>query len=349
MQNHRRWVLRTVWWALGIMIGIMLVNYVVDPLQQYRKAPFYRTYYHKPLYLNPGLARTHDYDTVIIGSSMIQNFRCSQVEEQFGGDCLKLHLSGATGYEVNLMLDAALKSGKTKRVLLGLDVFAYAGGTKKVNLEGGAMPEFLYDDTRLNDYKYLLNIDVLLFDINLMKANLFGTHKRRLDPDLYGNWSRGKTFSEDLVLEHWRGGGLFAMADPMRRDLKGIEESFRANVLTHIVANPEVEFLLFYPPYSVLVWVDAERKGLLETVLGFKRTVFESLGGYPNVRIHDFQTLREITWDLDNYKDLTHYAPRVNDFMAEAMARGDYRVRAENLEEGLGELKVQASSFSLPQ
>jgi hypothetical protein len=67
-----------------------------------------------------------------------------------------------------------------------------------------------------------------------------------------------------------------------------------------------------------------ENKGWLKTVEQFKRHLFTQLAHYPNVKIYDFQASKEVTCNLDNYKDLLHYHQRVNRWMLEQMKQENY-------------------------
>lgn len=98
---------------------------------------FYRpiTIYHRPSwytpllseeerYQNPGLAKNYDYDNIIIGTSMTENFLPSQVDASLGGTTLKLSMEGSTVDEHYKIAKLALETGKVKQVLWGLDYFS---------------------------------------------------------------------------------------------------------------------------------------------------------------------------------------------------------------------------------
>ena len=57
--------------ALAAVVGVF--NFVVDPLQFYRQASFYPPQYSSnQRYQNPALARTQDFDTVVLGTSHME-------------------------------------------------------------------------------------------------------------------------------------------------------------------------------------------------------------------------------------------------------------------------------------
>lgn len=65
-----------------------------------------------------------------------------------------------------------------------------------------------------------------------------------------------------------------------------------------------------------------------------------------NVKIFDFQDIESITFNLDNYRDITHYSKEINEYIIDCIASGKQRVTAENLEEKLANLESQVQSFT---
>ncbi|WP_432820897.1 hypothetical protein [Trichloromonas sp.] len=332
MSNYRKWVHRTLMLILALLLGIMISNFVVDPFQHFRKASFYRTYFKEERYLNPGIAKTFEYDTVIVGSSMIQNFRPSAVDSILNTVSVKLPIPGSSAYEQSLTLDTALRTGKVRRVLFGLDLFSFKGAPKRLSGGEGSIPFYLYDDDPFNDLKYLLSLDTLIFYKYIIRSTLAGRDARKLEMDNYGYWGDRFDFGSVQVLEDWKTGNFNKNAVTADFSVKVLKESFDANFLDHFRANPEVRFDLFFPPYSVLVWLDCREKGLLDDFLLFKQYVVSAVANLDNVQVFDFQAEEKIIADLGNYKDVSHYSPAINELMTRAIAENEYRVDPRSIE-----------------
>lgn len=63
----------------ALLLGLAAwFNFMVDPFQQYRLAKPEHVRFPRALqrYINPGLAKNADYDFVITGSSMMENYDC---------------------------------------------------------------------------------------------------------------------------------------------------------------------------------------------------------------------------------------------------------------------------------
>ena len=75
-----------------------------------------------------------------------------------------------------------------------------------------------------------------------------------------------------------------------------------------------------------------EQDGSLDSTLALKRYFLEKVSGYDNVKVFDFQGA-DFTADLDNYMDMSHYSPEINDFMVSCFASGDYLADSSTLAE----------------
>ena len=83
----RRWFVGAVGVAVAILVAIGAFNAGVDPFQQYRLArdypPRFYTSFHR--FIAPGLAKHASYDTVLVGSSIVENTRNSAIGRACGG------------------------------------------------------------------------------------------------------------------------------------------------------------------------------------------------------------------------------------------------------------------------
>ena len=94
--NGKRFVKLSVSFTLVLLLLVGVSQITIDPLFQYHK-PWFGL---KPVvtderYHNAGIAKTFDYDNVIIGNSLAENFYVSDVEKMFGGKTVKLTAAGS--------------------------------------------------------------------------------------------------------------------------------------------------------------------------------------------------------------------------------------------------------------
>ena len=314
--------------------------------------PFF--HYHSPLkgfpYLvdnqlsqNPGMAAHMEYDSVILGSSMTVNFQTSWFKELMGLNTIKLSYSGAFPKDQANIMDIIFESGpqggisagggkkeenKVKKVFLGVDVITYTGGVDETKYP---IPEYLYDDNYLNDIKYLLNKDVILNYILRPVA----------DPDptdlsnVYASWWTEEYYSEEWVLHNYTSPEQVVEETAREAYLASVEKNLAVNICPYIEQNPETEFVVFFPPYSILFWNDVLKENHLEATLEEYRYITERLNAYKNVKVYFFPDREEIICDLNHYADYSHYHPRYNRYMAECFASGECLVAKEG-EKGRG-------------
>lgn len=326
-KSIKRWALATLIASLAVLLACALTVYLVDPFQIYRKATRYVPYIDgsTQAYSNAGIARNYEYDSAIVGTSMTENFRASQFDDLFGGQFVKLCTSGGTAYNHATLMNRAFATHEIRRIVYGLDPYSFIA---KVDEPVTALPKYLYDNNPFNDVYYLLNRDVLLdrlkevYDYSKVTPYWPGDDQR---DDMYA-WSDRCTFREDEVLQFID----FEMEPGMMKPYNYGEENAIANLdqnlISIITAHPETEFLIFFPPYSVMEWYNMYLHGNLDFVLYLKELCTEALLGIENVKIYDFTTREEWVCNLNNYKDTSHYSADISDAIAQAIADDENRV-----------------------
>ncbi|MBB6735047.1 copper amine oxidase N-terminal domain-containing protein [Cohnella zeiphila] len=347
-KRARRMVGWFVLFAATAAIAVALLTVLIDPLQFYHRAGWYTPRFStEERYQNPGLAKNWDYDTIIIGTSMTENFLPSQVGEQLGGKVMKLSIEGSTADEHNKIAKVALSTGKVKRVLWGLDYFSLKSNSAD---DGYNFPDYLYDDKWWNDYPYLFNYSVYQQFFNSIKANL--QHLKPQNLEYLYNWNHAVTYGKAKVAKSYAQANVDEVYFGLNEEtLDVVQQSFDDNILSLVKAYPDVEFDFYYPPYSVLrqvVWYNTN-PGRFGNQLEMRKWMYEQFASLPNVKLYDFQANSEWTYDLDLYKDLSHHKQDVNSWIAEAIGADDakYRVTDGNVDSLNAQLKQQAETAVL--
>jgi len=84
-------------------------------------------------------------------------------------------------------------------------------------------------------------------------------------------------------------------------------------------AHPKTTFYYFFPPYSVAYWGELYEKGDLNKNIEIEEYAIELILECPNIKLFSFNTITDITMNLDNYKDTLHYGEWINSKMLEYM------------------------------
>jgi hypothetical protein len=344
----RGWFIAVLGAALSLLGTCAGFVWWVDPFQQYHLAAHYppRFYFLHHRYINPGLAKNQVYDTVVSGSSIMESTPNDVVAKACGGTAVNLSMPAMSASEQRLMLETALASRPVKRVIAVLDFNGFAGGVDERYEVAGPLPKYLYDRNPFNDLPYLLSWDVLDKSWRIVVHDT--SEKFTSDPNAAWFWGNVKRFGRDEVLRGLDLAHLNARYQQPQRTLFGMRASFEHNLLPLFAAHPQTEFDLVWPPYSILVWLDFAQRDQLEVTLAFKRSVFETTRGLPNVTITDLQSEREITHDLDRYTDLYHFDPDINKRVVEAACSARERVDPRRLDELERQLRDQVAAAQTP-
>jgi hypothetical protein len=312
--------------ALFLAAGIV---YVVDPFQHYRKASFYKPVYDYNRYLNPGLAKNWDYDNVIVGTSMVMSFYRPYVDKVFDAETLNLGIPYATPDEQRMMFDSVARAGKAKRVIYGLDAFMFAA--PRYNMGLNPFPFYMYYDSLLNDYKYLISYLPLKVSYYIFEWNILGKKQQKFNMD--------RLFAEvsGEPLERYKIEYIQALNRKKQTDVSTVFErmvdNFDSAIVPAMKEYKDIEFEIFFPPYSYLFWLNdiQTSKITMGEMLQFKRHVYDSLKGVENVRLYDFQSEEDITFDLKNYADTVHFISSIGNIIIDSIAAGSNLVTDETI------------------
>lgn len=320
----KRWCLTAAALLLALLAALVSLVVVVDPFEIYHRAWFYQPAYSSEtqMYAGAGVARSYAYDSIIVGTSVTENCRPSVYAQALGGSFVKLCMNGGLARDHAKMMDIAFRTHDVSRVVYGLDLFAFS---QYYTNQKAVTPDYLYDDSLLSDVSYWFNREVLLRYVPEAIARA-GTAPDDSARDSMYFWDPPQLPGRD---------GLFAMIDwnaPAREadDDSALalftQDNYAQNLQPYIKAHPETTFTVFFPPYSLLYWVQQAQEGMLEVRLAQRAQLAALLLAEPNVQLFDFAVRGEWTQSYDLYFDAIHYVSSVNDAMALALAADEGRV-----------------------
>lgn len=314
MKSSIKWIktLLISFIVILLLVGCFMV--VVDPY----------FHYHKPLsslaytldnarYQNNGIVRHFDYDAIITGSSMTECFKTSELDALFGTSSVKVPYSGGSYKEVNDNLKVAVKSQPNlKMVVRGLDPNRFFNGKDDVDYD--SYPTYLYDDNPFNDVGYLYNIDIIL-KARQTVVGYFKSKKNELSFDEYCNWSAYYNFSETTVRNYYKRDTIVPAEEMLpitAEDYAKIDANIAQNVTDLVAANPDIQFYIYFTPYSIFYMDYWKQLGELERQLLAERHIIELLIQYDNLHLYSFYTDHEVINNLNNYRDVAHHSGAIN-------------------------------------
>jgi hypothetical protein len=325
-------------------ILLAIIIYLVDPLQQYRQATFYKPYFSNQRYMNPGMVKTDMYDTLLLGTSHIENFIPKNVNQILGVDLLKVPMNGGTIYEISQVMNTAIKSGKVKSIIYFIDYFSFSGDSSGVRYK--ELPSYLYDYNYLNDYKYILNIDILIKEIlvKIIGSNVFGINKNRLNKENPYSWIGRAKFGKEYVLSETTIGKTIGF-DHEKFSLENFQKNFDANV-TPLLSNKKVTFHLVFPPYSIVKWNNIKNEQWLDRALAFKKYVHEQTQFLDNVFVHDFHFEKEMIFNFNEYCDATHFSLNIQKQIMQSIKMNEHVKNTFNYEHEIKKISNYIGEFN---
>lgn len=319
---------------LGIVFVLFLISgimIIVDPYFHYHKPLKFLNYrLGNERYINDGIIRHFDYDSTITGTSMTQNFKKTQFDELFDKNSIKIPFSGASFKEIDDTIERALKyNPNTKIILRGLDYDGILSDSERMRYE--SYPEYLYDDNIFNDYKYLLNKDIIIKGLGAI-AYYTLTKRGTTSFDEYSNWEYG--FGKEKVLSQYKRiekiNKKFSLTE---KDKKIIAENIEKNVLDLPKKYPNIKFIYFITPYSIVYWDSLNQKGEVEKQIMAEKYMIEKILEISNIELYSFFNNYDIICDLDNYKDTTHYISKINEKILNWISKKEYLLTKDNYQE----------------
>ena len=324
--TRKCWTMLTLFLLILSLGAILGAVFVFDPFEVYHRAWFHIPPIENSTqnYSNAGIAKSYDYDSVVIGSSMTENFSPYLLEKQLGGSFIKLPINAGTPFNHRQMMDLAFGTHDVKRIVYGIDIEALTWFYSTPKCE---MPDYLYDDNLFNDTQYWFNSSVLLKYIPACLKTL-GQSNPDLRDTMY-NWGTLYEYGKDAALRDVK--ITNNVVDQKTDTLNGtLSQQSKLNVehnyLPYIQAHPDTEFIFFFPPYSLAKWYTFYLESSFEYHLDQKIALIRSLLPYENVKIYDFQAETDWILNLNHYIDTSHYGPWINDAMTELMAKDEYRI-----------------------
>ncbi len=329
MNTSKKWCLSFLGLVLAVLVLFSMFTGYIDPYFHYH-APAQGLKYplNNQRYQNDGIVKHFDYDAIITGTSMTENFLTSEFDALYGTHAIKVNYSGGTFDEIFSTVELALESSPDlKVVLLGIDIVL---GDVEMIESSGDYPVYLYDSNPFNDVNYLLNREILYqATLPVLHRTLVGQATTTFDE--YANWHSSVVYGKDLVLQNYQ---RLEKPDPVNafslEEQAKWEAGLRNSIVRMAQENPDVQFLCFYPPYSIVEWDKQVRLGKLQHRIDALQLTTRVLLEEENIQVYSFYNDYETVTNLDNYKDTVHHSQDINSLMLQRIHNGEYRLTADN-------------------
>lgn len=339
--------------ALSPLVIVAGTNYIVDPLQIYRQQRWTEPrFWTEQRSQNAGKIRSYlakdKYDSVILGNSVADNFRPSRVAEVLGWKkTMKLTIDGGQASEQSYLLEQALQNAPIRRVLWCFRASNFAGTKIDRWHPEKSMPFYLYTHWPFDDIPYLLSTDSFSFSQNL----LLGKSKWIKDLDLLNYWQSKKHIVKQIRYNSEKSFKNLSKVRPDEANRLALNMSLdypsaENNLIRLIKDHQNVEFLIVIAPMTRQS-IASKNIYSLSRYLGIQNYLVKVTQGLPNVKIFGFDNVDAIVDNLANYRDDHHYHSGVNEYMLQALDRGNNRLTVDNIDDYISEVFNKLCRFEI--
>lgn len=328
-QLARKWFIRCIISVLTVLFAVALIMIIVDPYFHYHGPLSFLSYrIYEERYTNDGISRHFDFDAMITGTSMAQNFKPSEMDQLFGTTTVKETFSGAGYQELSENLERALTRNRDlKTVLWVVDYNGFLRDYDFTQYEN--YPTYLYDDNLFNDVSYLFNKSILYHGV-LSSLRMTLSHSESTTMDEYSSWERECGLA--VIMQSYDRENVKKESDTGfgQKEYDTVTKTIGTNIVSLVNKYPDVTFYIVYPPYSICYFDALVLKGTLEKQLKAEQTATELLLECPNVKLYNFFDRYEVICNTDYYCDDGHYNAEVNSMILNWIAEGTGLVTKEN-------------------
>jgi hypothetical protein len=364
MKRSAKNLLRFLCASATLLVGAAALTFIVDPLQLFRPARLFAAMYSSDTRMqNAGLIRSQEFDAVFMGTSLAIHYRQSDVDKTLGLRSLKLAMTGTNSHEQSFVLAAALRR-HPRRVIWEMDDWIFCDGAEID--QDIYLPGDLYRRNARGIAGYLFSGAMARESAWILARSLppLTPVVARLTTDAVFSFAISdvddiNAFRPGVEAPYnaQRAKAAFAhITHPSRRaglsegyDYESMVRNFENDTVRLIAAHPDVVFDIYFPPYSILQWVamrDASPTAL-KIVYDLTAYIGHRLAELPNVHLHDFREVKEVTHDLGNYADVIHHSPAVDLKVLSWLASGTYLVDRNAPTASLERLKAQVAAYQV--
>ena len=286
-----------------------------------------------------GLIRHQDYSAVVMGTSLVANYRASWFTEGLGKKTLKITFPDGWVSEFDAALRLALRTHPgldTVYFCLDPNILIRPDSQRTVELPG-----YLYNLNPLDDVEYLLNADTYALAARTWLLRQRSETVALADAYI---WDTAYSFSRDDALAGYPRPEVSGTALPAGACLEAADENLDV-VCRWAEEHPDVQFVLWFPPYSILYWDKMTREGSAEAVITAVEHASERLLRYDNIAVHCFLHADFVTTNLNNYTDHIHCSAAVTSWVAQNMLDGLWRFTEEKYSPHLDSLRQFVAEY----
>lgn len=344
--------------TLGGFVFIALL-WLYDPFWLFHKPLFRPTTYHSDMRIQAkGIIDSAEFDSVILGSSMLENLSTKEANEKLGGRWVNLSMGGAHPVERAVIMEYLLKAKSPKRILYSFDTHSMVLDKAMAQ----SIKPALYSNDFATRMRFYFNERFIKCAFKWSKsAECVGGKKelQTIPSEFYAKCIKEAGFLNwcqfGKVSNYLRKADEVYEAEPFIGSIAKSQNLINKYILDFARANPKVEFHFAISAYSrfyyrvriddgyvpnpkqhfdkwrkILIWIVNETQNL------------------PNVRIYGFDDL-ELSDNVENYIDQGHYriGSALNSIALDSMRDRAHILTPQNVENYMDAFEKRVKDYDI--
>lgn len=287
---------------------------------------------------------TQEIDTILLGTSLSSNFRPEYIQEKLHGrKALKLAFPGMSPFEQKVIMLRAFSVSPPKRVILEVfpQQFRLFGNESLETVSNtNTFPVYLYNNGRVDDYRYIFNQTQTLETIRFFSLGDFHNINSidridYLDHQCNSEESCRPFYTESDIEEirkNYRHSHFFHLSpdEISNIDFSAADRYLLSTILDY--CNQDIQFDLVFPPLSFLSYTYHSQQEF-DYRLYFLRYVVGKTQHCKNISSFAFNNEQWISGDLAHYHDHLHFYGGVHDYIIDSIAQGKHQITVSNVTE----------------
>ena len=336
----------------------MALIFISDPLRVFHKPIICKNSIETNLRLgNYTLIKHYDFDSMIFGTSMLENSSSNEASQILGGKFMNMSISGSDFYERALILNFAFKNKNLNKIIYSLDTDKFLYQKNGDATFAPSKFDFLYDEIKFNDFKAYFDKYMVVKSISNFAVC------KNTNFDRIPAWFELEEFKSRYGgFEKWHKNSYIPIAKAIKnikennvQSLENLDEQILKSknyvdeyILKFVSQNPQTKFYLVLPPYSRIhnaIEFHTKKRDFLVTkeVL---RYLVEQSQIYKNLKIYAWGDT-DYPDNIANYKDLTHYSHKFNSQMLLYLKDDIGLLTTQNFDEYYEKFEQKAKEFDL--
>jgi len=357
--------------SLIILIIIIFFGalYIYDPLKL-----FHKPWVHKDLSLwdmrqnAAGIINNQNYDSIILGSSVLENTSSAEASKFLGGNFINISISGSDFWERSIVLNYALQKKNIKKVIFSLDNYGIVYARKGDIHHKQNNWDFLYDNNPINDFKIYMNDKYLKCLLTFSNKHECVGIKR--DPDRPNAWYKLKMHE---IRYNGGMGNWFKIKKnmPMHRIFLNTLKTFKQrrlmkrgksknivqlkNYLNETILRsaknyPNTEFIFVLPPYSRVEYAIKAQyyRDDFELYKSSLKYLMDKSIQYHNIKIFGWGNENFVD-NLSNYRDFWHFSFQINSLIIKYIQSDKGLLTVSNIDDYLNIFTQKALDYNLSE